>query len=123
MQERIRINGVDIKQPDSYQAALATTSTADSKRDMSLVMHNTPIGTVEAYTLKWSNIPVSEAANILQQIIDKPKYTVHYLDIYSGTWKDDEFYSANMNAPVKTVKEGKECWKELSFQITRIKPV
>lgn len=124
MQDCIKINGIVIKQPDEdgYSAVLATTSTDDSDRDMSLVMHNTPIGTVEGYDLKWSYPTLQEAALILQQVLNKPKFTVHYMDIITGTWRDGEFYASNFNAPCKTLEEGEECWDELSFNIRGINP-
>lgn len=52
MQDCIKFNGIKIAQPDEdgYSAIFATTSTDDSDRDMTLEMHNTPIGTVEGDT-------------------------------------------------------------------------
>ena len=124
MQEAITINGVYIKQPDQdgYSAVLATTSTDDSDRDMSLVMHNTPMGTVEGYDLKWKYIKPLEAAQILQQVLNKSEFTVHYFDIITAQWRDGKFYASNFNAPVKTLKDGEECWSELSFNIRSINP-
>lgn len=124
MQDYIRINGIKIKQPDEdgYTAQLATTSTDDSDRDMSLVMHNTPVGTVEGYDLKWTDLTLEEASEILQQVVNKQSFTVHYMDILTGTWKDGEFYASNFNAPAGTLKEGEECWDELSFNIRGIDP-
>ena len=122
MQEYIMINGVKIKQPDKdgYEVSLATTSTDDSDRDMSLVMHNTPIGTIEGYDLTWSDLSLEEASVILQQVINKSSFTVHYLDILTGAWKDGEFYASNFNAPARSLKDGKECWDKLSFGIRGI---
>jgi len=122
MQEYIMINGIKIKQPDEdgYVASLATTSTEDSDRDMNLTMHNTPIGTVEGYDLKWTDLSLTEAAEILQQVVNKSSFTVHYMDILTGTWKDGEFYASNFNAPAGILKNGEECWDELSFNIRGI---
>lgn len=124
MQDYIMINGIKIKQPDEdgYSVSLATTSTEDSDRDMGLVMHNTPIGTVEGYDLKWTDLTLSEAAEILQQVVNKSSFTVHYLDILTGTWRDGEFYASNFNAPAKILLDGKERWDELSFGIRGINP-
>lgn len=124
MQDYIMINGIKIKQPDEdgYEASLATTSTDDSDRDMSLVMHNTPIGTVEGYDLTWTDLSLQEAAEILQQVVNKSNFTVHYLDILTGVWKDGEFYASNFNAPARTLKDGKERWDKLSFGIRGINP-
>lgn len=124
MQDYLKFNGIRIKQPDEdgYTAILSTTSTEDSDRDMALIMHNTPIGTVAGYNLKWRYLTLQEAVEILSQVLNKPSFTAHYLDILTGKWRDDEFYASNYNAPVHTLKDGEERWKELSFNIRSINP-
>ena len=124
MQDYLTFNGVVVKVPDDdgYSANLATTSTEDSNRDMSLVMHNTPIGTVESYSLKWSELTPFEASAILQQVLNKPSFTVHYFDILTGTWRDGEFYASNFNAPARILLDGEEHWDELSFNIIGVNP-
>lgn len=123
MQEFIKISGITIKQPDEdgYSAVLATTSTDDSDRDMALEMHNTPIGTVEGYDLKWTDLTLQEAAQILKLVVNKPRFSVHYCDILTGTWRDADFYASNFNSPCKTLEDGEERWDELSFNIRSIK--
>lgn len=125
MQDRLTINGIDIQQPsyDGYAAVLATTSTDDSDRDMSLTMHNTPIGTVAGYNLKWENISAEEVAKILGQVLNKSSFTVHYFDITTATWKDGEFYASNFNAPSRSLEDGEEKWDELSFNIRGVNAV
>lgn len=124
MQDYIKINGITIVQPDQdgYSVNLATTSTEDSDRDMSLVMHNTPIGTVESYSLKWTDIKASEAALILSQVLNKPSFTLHYFDILTGTWRDGEFYATTFNSPCRTIEDGVEAWDELSFNVIGVNP-
>lgn len=124
MQDYIKINDIKIKQPDEdgYTAVIATTSTEDSNRDMGLTMHNTPIGSVEGYDLKWTDLTLAEAAQILQQVLNKSSFKVHYLDILTGTWRDGYFYASNYNAPAGTLKEGEECWDELTINIRGIDP-
>lgn len=118
-------NGIRVKQPDDegYAAILATTSTDDSDRDMSLVMHNTPIGTVQGYNLKWTYISAEEVSVILKQVLNKSQFTVHYFDIYEARWRDGDFYASNFNMPSKTLEDGEECWAELSFNIRSIYPL
>ena len=124
MQDYFKLNGIIVKQPDEdgYSAVLATTSTEDSDRDMSLSMHNTPIGTVEGYDLKWTYLTPAEAAEILQQVLNKPNFIAHYFDIITGSWRDAKFYASNYNAPVMTLKDEEEYWDELSFNIRSIDP-
>ena len=118
MQDCIKINGITVVQPDEdggYSANLATTSTEDSDRDQTLDMHNTPIGTIQGYGLNWSYIKAVDAAKILQQIVNRSSFTLHYFDILTASWRDGEFYASNFNAPAKTLEDGIECWDELSF--------
>ena len=123
MQDYIRFNGVVVKQPDKYSAVLATTSTSDSDRDMALVMHNTPIGTVAGYDIEWSYLTAQEAAAILSQVLNRPSFTVHYYNILTASWEDGEFYASNFNAPAKILEEDEEYWEALSFNIRGINPV
>ena len=124
MQDYIQFNGITVVQPDDdgYTANLTTTSTDDSDRDMSLVMHNTPIGTVESYSLKWSDIKASDAAVILAQILNKPSFTMHYLDIITGNWRNGTFYATTFNSPCRTIEDGIEAWDELSFDVIGVRP-
>lgn len=124
MQDYIKINGITIVQPDEdgYTANLSTTSTEDSDRDMSLVMHNTPIGTVESYSLKWTDIKASDMALILNQVLNKPSFSMHYFDILTASWRDGEFYATTFNSPCKTIEDGVEAWDELSFNVIGVNP-
>lgn len=124
MQDYIKINGITIVQPDEdgYSVELSTTSTEDSDRDMSLVMHNTPIATVVSYSLKWTDIKATDAAQILSQIINKPSFSFHYFDILTASWRDGEFYATTFNSPCKTIEDGVEAWDELSFNVIGVNP-
>ena len=124
MQDYIKINGITIVQPDEdgYSVELSTTSTEDSDRDMSLVMHNTPIATVVSYSLKWTDIKATDAAQILSQIINKPSFSFHYFDILTASWRDGEFYATTFNSPCKTIENGVEAWDELSFNVIGVNP-
>ena len=124
MQDYIKINGITIVQPDEdgYSVELSTTSTEDSDRDMSLVMHNTPIATVVSYSLKWTDIKATDAAQILNQIINKPSFSFHYFDILTASWRDGEFYATTFNSPCKTIEDGVEAWDELSFNVIGVNP-
>lgn len=119
MQNRWKFNNIEIAQPDSDGAnvVLATTSTEDSDRSMLGRMHNTPLFTVLGYDFKWTNIKATDAAVILRQFTGKNKCLVHYFDPLTAKWKDDYFYASNFNAPSLCMKEGKEYWRELTFDI------
>lgn len=117
MQNKLKFNGRVVVQPDDYHPNLATTSTEDSERDMGMDMHNTPIGTVESYSLRWSWLTTKELSDILSEVLNKESFTVHYLDVITGKWEDREFYASNYSISAKSLKDGEECWEELSFNI------
>lgn len=122
MQKKIMFNGVEVVQPTEYKPNLATTSTEDSDRDQSLVMHNTPIGTVVSYSLRWEDITAEEASQILAQVLNQSSFSVHYFDIIVGSWNTAEFYASNFSASALTLEEGEERFDDLSFNIVAINP-
>ena len=108
---------------DGYTPAFATTSTSSSGRTQRGSMINTPMFTVEAYDLKWTDLPASVASSIMSRIIGKPSFRFYHFDIITCTWKWGEFYVANINPPFYRLNEGEEKVSELSFQVTAINPL
>ena len=124
-QDYIKFNDVMIPQPDSdgYTVQIATTSTEDSDRTQDLVMHNTPIGSVQSYGLKWSYLNKAEVALILGQVLNRSSFKVHYFDVVSATWKDADFYASNFNITPIDLTTSSEVIDELSFNIVGVNPV
>lgn len=122
-QQHFIFDGVQIKDPTEYSVNLATTSTASSGRTQKLVMKNVVVGTVQSYSFKWKTLTPAEMSAILTAVLDKPKFTATYFDIVRGAWTTGDFYATTFNAPCKILKEGIECWDELSFNIISINPV
>lgn len=124
-QQLLKFNDYTPIQPDSdgYQLAFATTSTSNSGRTMRGNMWNTPLFTVEAYNLKWTNIKASEASKILNEVMGRSSFNFYHYNIYRNRWENGEFYVANVNSPIISLKDGKEKVSELSFQVTAINPL
>lgn len=125
MQQKIKINGIEIVQPDKdgYTISLSTTSSAKSGRTMKGNMKNTPLFTVESYGLKWSNLRASECAQILQQVVGKSEFDFYHFNVYRAKWETGKFYAANFNTPIYRLNEGEERVNELSFQVTGVNPI
>ena len=125
MQQKIKINGIEIVQPDKdgYALSLATTSSAKSGRTMRGNMRNTPLFTVEAYNLKWTNLSAAECAQILQQVVGKAEFDFYHFNVYRAKWETGKFYAANYNTPLYRLNEGDERVQELSFQVTGVNPL
>ena len=124
-QEYLKFNGVTLPIPDEdgYTVQIATTSTDDSDRTQDMVMHNTPMGSVASYGLKWSDLTKEEVSLILSQVLDKPSFSAHYFDVKTATWKDADFYATTLNITPINLAESQERIEELSFNIIGIKPI
>lgn len=123
MDKPFEFNGIPVKTPDTFKPSLATTSTEDSDRTQDLVMHNTPMGTIQSYAFEWKYIEPEEAAKIINQIINRSQYSLRYLDPLSGTWKTGSFYTSNYNIGTLRVTNGHFTWSSLSFNAVGINPV
>ena len=84
MSRPFEFNGIAVKTPDTFQPSMATTSTEDSDRTQDLVMHNTPMGTIESYSFGWKYIEPEEAAKIIGQILNRSGYSLRYLNPVTG---------------------------------------
>lgn len=124
MQDRIRINGEDIWQPDeNLKYSTETTYTEDSTRVMSGAGHFTPLFTVEQLSYSASNVPQREATKILQMIDKGHPFTLHYFSMHYGKWRDANFYVGKGQYSVGTLEENMEYVKELSFNMTGVNPI
>lgn len=108
---------------DGYQLAFATTSTSNSGRTMRGNMINTPLFTIEAYNLKWTNLKASEASDILNEVMGKSSFDFYHYNIYRKRWETGQFYVANINSPIISLIDGTEKVSELSFQVTAVNPI
>ena len=124
MQDTIKINGIEIFQPDAgLQASFETTYTSDSTRVQSGVMHATPMFTVEQFSYTATDIPLEDAKVIIQQIIKGNPFTLHYLSIYYGAWRDDIFRVGKGQYSIGKLVEGGERLESLSFNMTGDNPL
>lgn len=123
MQDKIKIDGTDIWQPDEdLKVSFVTTYTEDSTRVQSGAGHFTPMFTVEQVSYSASNIPASEVAAILQKVIGR-NFSLHYFDPYSGSWKDAVFYVGKGDCTIGTLKAGEEKYTSLAFNMTGVNPI
>lgn len=123
MERTFEFNDIPVKAPDTFQPSMATTSTDDSDRTQDLVMHNTPMGTVESYAFEWRYIEPEEAAKIVQQIKNKGQYKLRYMSADTGTWETGYFYTSNYSFGTLRVANGGFVWEKLSFNAVGIDPV
>ena len=113
---------VDIKTPIEYKPKLATTSTKDSDRAQDLIMHNTPMGTIVGYDMKWGDIKTEEMQTIIKLMVNKPSFRMKQYDNYDG-WCTKDFYASNFDVDCVRLKNGEELWSGLSINIRPINPL
>lgn len=123
-QEQITINGVRIKQPETGLGySFETTYTDDSTRVQSGVLHSTPLFTVESfsYSAKW--LTVDEMATLLRLVVKGKNFRLHYFSPYYGTWRDDTFYVGQGSLSVGALRQDKEMFESISFNMVGVNPI
>lgn len=124
-QQHLKFGTYEAPDPDDdgYQVSFAVTSTENSGRLQRGNMKNTVMFTVEAYNLKWSDLPASVVKSILEQIMGKNEFDFYHYNVYKAQWETGKFYVANISSPFYKLNEGEERVNEFSFQVTAINPV
>ena len=124
MQDTIKINGIQIYQPDEgLQSSFETTYTSDSTRVQSGVMHATPLFTVEQFSYSATDVPIEDVKIILQQIIKGNPFTLHYYSPFYGKWRDDIFRVGKGQYSIGSLKADEEKIETLSFNMTGDNPI
>lgn len=125
MQQNVKFNGIEVAtlDEDGYQVSIATTSSESSRRTLKGRMKNSPLFTVEAYNLKWTDISAGDCSVILQQVVGKSEFDFYHYNVYKTRWETGKFYASNFNLPVYSLVEGCERVDELSFQVTGVNPI
>lgn len=123
-QDKIRINGAEIYQPDKGLVYnFETTYTEDSARVQTGQGHFTPLFTVEQLGYTATHIPQEEATKILQMVDSGQQFTLHYFSMHYGGWRDAAFYVGQGNMEIGSLEAGNEYLSSLSFNMTGVNPI
>ena len=123
MQDVIRINGIEIYQPDKDMGMdFEKTYTSDSTRTQNGIGHFTQMFAVEKFAYTATDIPASEARKILGEIM-KNEFKIHYYSLFYGAWRDDTFYVGQGQCSIGTLSEDKETLSSLSFNMLGVNPI
>ena len=113
-----------IKQPvENMGYSFETTYTADTTRVQSGALHASSMFTVEQLSYSAKNLTISEMSAILQIIAKGTPFSLHYFSPYYGTWRDDTFYVGQGSLNIGRLKEDKERFESLSFNMTGVNPI
>jgi len=124
MQDTIKINGIEIFQPDEgLQYNFETTYSSDSTRVQSGQAHFTPLFTVEQLGYTATDISVKDAKQIIEQIIKGFPFMLHYYSVYYGNWRDAKFRVGKGQFSIGSLVEGEEKITSLSFNMTGEEPI
>lgn len=122
-QEKIKINGVEIWQPDEELAwNYETTYTPDSTRVQSGEGHFTEMFTTESFGYTSSGMPAAEWAKISQMIVGK-KYDLYAWNPHFGKWMTMRCYTGQGSLNVKTLEVGNERFSSVSFNMVDLIPL
>ena len=123
-QDRLKINGIEVKQPDTGLGYdFETTYTEDSGRVQTGVLHISPLFTVEAFSYKATDLTEKEMSQILQMVANGGKFNLHYRSPYYGGWRDGEFYVGKGSLSIGSWKEHEERYDSLSFNMIGANPL
>ena len=125
-QQKILIDGVAYKQPDTFKWSFQTTDDAATTRPYGGVLKGAPLFVVEAYDFVITGLSVAECSAILQKIVrrkGKPNFKLTYLSEFYGKWRTDTFYVAAGDAEIGTIKEGHEFVKSISGRMVGVNPL
>lgn len=123
-QDRIKINGEDIYQPDEGLAYdFETTYTEDSTRVQTGAGHFTTMFTVERLGFNYTYIPQADATKILRLIAKGGNVTLHYFSMYYGTWRTALFYVGQGSLAIGSLQENNEYLDSLSFNMVGVNPI
>lgn len=123
-QNKIKIDGVEIKQPaEGLGYSFETQYTSDSARVQSGELHTTPIFTVESLSYSASFLSKTEMRVILQLIAKGNRFSLTYFSPYHGTWRTDTFYVPKGSVSIGRLNEGTELFDSLSFEMIGVNPI
>ena len=124
MQDKIRINGIEIFQPDEgLKSSFETTYSEDNTRLQNGSANFVPLFTVEQFSYSATDIPAEEVSVILQQVIKGEAFNLHYYSPYYGSWRDGMFRVGQGQFDIGTLEDGGERISSLTFNMTGEEPI
>lgn len=105
----IKVNGVEIPTPSTYQPTLNDIGKADRNANGTMILEI--ITTKRKLEMSWSYLSQSDLAFLFQSIAGT-FFTVEYPDPEDGTTKTGTFYKGDRSAGAIDYKDGVMRWKD-----------
>ena len=103
-------------QPSTYRLKYQDISGEEAGRTEDAKMQKHRLGTVTAIELQWNNLTTSEGSAIIDAFWNE-YVNVEYLDLKTGGYVTDEFYSGDKDSNLYNAALG--VWESISFNIIR----
>ncbi len=124
MQKRFLLNGIAVRQPDSgLSYNFESTYSEDTGRDMSGIMHSTPLFTVESYGYSATGLTKAEMRQILQIIGKGQNIRLTRYSPFYGEWREDPFYVGKGSLAIGRLCEDDELFESLTFNLVGVNPI
>lgn len=108
----LKINGVAIPTPSSFQVSVLDISEAE--RNASGTMNIDRIATKRKIEAEWKQLDNANMSVLLQAVKDV-FFTVSYPDPYTGTEQTKTFYVGDRTAPMYNYNAGSPVWENLKM--------
>ncbi|SHH86475.1 DUF6711 family protein [Desulfosporosinus lacus] len=111
----IKINGVTIPSPSSYQVNLQDINRVERNANGNTIIER--IATKRKIDMSWNYLSQSDLAIVLQAI-SGVFFNVEYVDPQDGSLKTGTFYSGDRKAGALDYQDGVMRWKDSGFSIS-----
>ena len=112
----IKIDGVSMPCPSTYEWGLQDVSAGESGRTDDALMHKNRVAQKRKLKIEWVGKNWQETAAIMQAV--QPEYfSVRYPDMLTGTYQTRTFYVGDRSAPVKFWWTDRKMIEKISFDL------
>lgn len=111
----IRVNGMDIPEPATYEVLLSDLDADGSGRTADGTMVRDRVAMKYKLTMTWNALKPNEMAKLLQFVKDQ-FFSCEFLDPYTGTYIVRTMYVGDRTAPIAYSRNnGSFIWRSLSM--------
>lgn len=112
----IKVDGVAIKSPSTFNISINEVSASSAGRDQSGKMYKERITRKRKIILAW-NGPTPDEAKTILKAFEKEYFQVTYYDPLAGKKQTRTFYSGDQTMPVKRWSVNNKIYEQISFDI------
>ena len=122
--DRYKINGKRMPQPDKDMTCnFETTYSGGSDRTQFGKALLTPLFTVVQYSYEATNVPVTDAEEMVNAIIDGKPFNLYHYSIRHHDWRTESFYVGKGAFSLACVAPGEEYYSKISFNMQGVDPL